>query len=376
MDEIKATGLVKKLGPGINTPHSDDKLSPPIPPNADTASTNESQKTTSEPNLKSNPRPGSTKRPVVPRKGVKTVFLWTNTHGGHHAVSVGIEQDTKAVEGERKMKPKPIDPGKIVCDICRKPHLKKSVSHDHSSLKTREWFMLMPHRTPNKSLYQHVSTAGHVMDFDADPHLPSPLQRFYWQHVFQVVHDIQVCDPGRIFICLYQFCTAGGHLKWMQNPAMQMFHRIHKWPVFMMATAKEQQYSLGFSFTQIFLNLVSEQLSARAATSKDGVEMTSPGTPARDLATNSDSVKSTPDMDGEGKGTKKKKEMGEATLEEVYDAAVARYWSTHEVELGHNARASSPSMRYGEIQSVAGKDSHVTALRVRDIFVTDVEKTC
>jgi len=278
--------------------------------------------------------------PVVPQKGVKSVFLWTNTHGGHHAVSVGVEERKKEGEGQGEMKPKAIDPGELICDVCGKAHLpdtqlKREMSHDHSSLKTREWFMLMPYRTPNTALYDCISTAGHVMDYKAPNHLSSPLQRFYWQHIFSVMHKSQKMEPGRAIICLYQFCTAGGHLKWMENSAMETFHRTQCWPVFMMATAREQQYSLGFSFTNIFLDRLVNEL-------KEDDNNDSSSSSSRKTST---------------------------TLKQLYTMSVEKYWKTHKVEATHNKRAASPSFKYGEIEFVCGKESGVLDISVERLFL-------
>mmetsp|Transcript_22856 Transcript_22856/g.34102 ORF Transcript_22856/g.34102 Transcript_22856/m.34102 type:complete len:460 (-) Transcript_22856:20-1399(-) len=262
------------------------------------------------------------KGPVVPKKGVKSVFFWMNTHGGHHSVSIGTEIDE---EDNKTLKPVAAPTKDVKCDICKKPHLTKDNTHEHSSLKTREWFFLLPYRTSNLSLFNTITTAGRNMDYHSDGHKWSPLNCFYWQHIFKAVHSMNTSDSKRNIICLYQFCTAGGHLKWMDNKAIRDFHNTHQWPVFMMATSREQQYSLGFSFTEIFLNYLLEAIKKNNA----------------------------------------------KTLGTLYDESVKEYWRTHKVEEKHNAQAHTASLKYGEIQFVSGKKSGIEESDVKRMFFND-----
>jgi len=55
-------------------------------------------------------------------------------------------------------------------------------------------------------------------------------------------------------------------------------------------------------------------------------------------------------------------------MQSLFDESLEWYWATHGVESSHNARAPSPSYKYGEIQVVAGEKSGITDLDVRQVF--------
>lgn len=266
-------------------------------------------------------------RKCVPKTGARSMFLWFNMHGSDHAVSVGVDE---------KGKPIKIQPGDRKCDVCNKPHLpklEKNYSHGHSTLATREWYMLMSHRSRDEKMYEYVSTAGHNMDPASPIHESSPLSRFYWQHMFRAIHKVQKSDPGRAVVCLYQFCTSGGHLKWMKNPGIRRFHSTHKWPIFMMATSRELQYSLGFSFSKIFLAHLAHFLARGSALEK------------------------------------------RVTLQESYDATLTQYWDSHRVEKRYNERAVTASARFGEVDFVVADGSGIGDQAIAELFLNEKAPT-
>lgn len=251
---------------------------------------------------------------VVPVQGVRSMFVWITTHGGHHEVSLGKDTETN--------KPIPVAPlDGSVCGVCEQVHnTSHEYDHPHSSLRTREWFMLFPHRTQDSELHQCVAHAGRNMNRETPPGEPSPMSCLYWQHLFQVYNAILAQDPGRPMVTLHQFCTSGGHLKFMQHKSYQDHHTVHRWPLFLMATSKEQQFSLGATFTLLFLEALQRALL---------------------------------------KG-------GETRLGEVYEVAREEYWQQHQVEKELNEAASSSSMRFGELENAHG--SAVAQLPVRELF--------
>eukprot|EP01063_Lacrimia_lanifica_P032874 TRINITY_DN56_c0_g4_i1.p1 TRINITY_DN56_c0_g4~~TRINITY_DN56_c0_g4_i1.p1 ORF type:complete len:479 (+),score=179.22 TRINITY_DN56_c0_g4_i1:168-1439(+) len=270
---------------------------------------------------------------VVPKEGVRSNFVWFTTHGGYHAVSVGHEPNE---EGESK--PTRIDPLDRICDVCHQPHVltedeaenKRRYDHEHSSLRTLEWFMLFPQRAKSLAKYGCVTTAGRDMtppDFmDSTQHTKlSPLTCLYWQQVFSAISD--GCIQGRDTVLLYQFCTSGGHCKWLEDERYAAHFNVKQWPIFQMATSKEQQYSLGGTFTMIFL----EALAA-------GVDRN-------------------------------------ATLREVWREAEARYWDTHRLEQQMNAASASPSSRFGEITYSEGTLSDIGDRPARNIFCNAASPT-
>lgn len=153
--------------------------------------------------LRGHPVPGGSGR-QIPEHGVNNVFLWLTSHGGHHAVSIGEQEDP---ESKTKVKPVPINPGDRPCDVCHEPHnnMNKTYSHGHSSLATREWFIQFGHRAPDLSMYGPITTAGWNMDPKSSPMQISPLTRLYWQQMFAALQDAWSQDPGRQVILLLQF---------------------------------------------------------------------------------------------------------------------------------------------------------------------------
>eukprot|EP00659_Diplonema_papillatum_P022939 gene22939-35162_t len=271
---------------------------------------------------------------VLPKSGVSSCFVWLTSHGGHHPVAVGDEVCEEGADEKEKEKgeqaltcfdgkrPLRINVADRVCDVCGSPHdAGKEYDHEHSSLKTREWFMLMPFRSTDAAKYGAVTTAGRDMRCAAvtdvkDLSVVSPLTCLYWQ---QVVSSIAApCAAGTKFVMLYQFCTSGGHCKWLTDPAYLRYLSVNEWPVFQMATSKEQQYSLGATFTTTFMSCLSNTIA------RDG------------------------------------------TLGDAYAEAERIYWQQHQVEAGMNARAVTPSLRFGEL--VVAEGSRLSQSKVRSLF--------
>jgi len=175
---------------------------------------------------------------VIPRYGVSSLFFWVTTHGSAHPISVGV---SKADDGQDRPVP--------VMDV--------SECEQSSSLDANEWFWIMPHRASDPSAYQFVRLAGYTIDPSADPaadHPHMPLYVVYWQQVFQVLHDSFTREPSRRFVAFYQFCLAGGHLSFLQRPAIRQHCNVDKWPIYMVASAAANQNSLGATLTNIFLD--------------------------------------------------------------------------------------------------------------------------
>ena len=282
--------------------------------------------------LAGNPqRPGDR---VVPKEGVGSLFVWFTSHGGHHAVAVG---ETEWQEGDpnyprtpQGTRPLRIPTYDKPCDMCASPHdEEEQYDHEHSSLRTREWFMLMPHRSTDMGTYGPVTTAGRDMVLphvtsSADVAKVSPLACLYWQQVVAAIAP--GCIAGRKTVMLYQFCTSGGHCKWLSDSRYLAHLQVDSWPVFQMATSREQQYSLGATFTNIFMNNVSEALKAR---------------------------------------------QGES-IREVFRRSEKQYWDQHKVEARMNASAQSEHDRFGELVFAEGIKSSVGDTPAAAVF----ENTC
>eukprot|EP01064_Diplonema_japonicum_P028639 TRINITY_DN4433_c3_g1_i1.p1 TRINITY_DN4433_c3_g1~~TRINITY_DN4433_c3_g1_i1.p1 ORF type:complete len:430 (+),score=64.42 TRINITY_DN4433_c3_g1_i1:46-1335(+) len=268
---------------------------------------------------------------VVPKDGVSSLFVWFTTHGGHHSVAIG---DTIWTEGDPAQpmtsdgrRPLGVDTKDRKCDVCREIHEpEKEYDHEHSSLRTREWFMLMPYRSANTSKYGAVTHAGRDMDLpDSIPTssmgMVSPLTCLYWQQVVSAIAP--ACMKGCKVVMLYQFCTSGGHCKWLEDEKYETHYDVQKWPIFQMATSREQQYSLGGTFTNIF-------------------------------------------MDCLGEGLRRSE-----TLSETYVRAEKAYWEQHRIEADMNKQAKSPALRFGELVNAQGTKSNVGSTPLAEVFVND-----
>jgi len=121
----------------------------------------------------------------------------------------------------------------------------------------------MPHQASDPSKYQFVRLAGYSIDSAADPageHLHLPLYVVYWQQVFEVLHALFEREPDRRVVAFYQFCLAGGHLSFLQRPAIRQHCNVDKWPIYMVASAAANQNSLGATLTNIFLEHLQRRL--------------------------------------------------------------------------------------------------------------------
>eukprot|EP00927_Polykrikos_kofoidii_P055407 TRINITY_DN49667_c0_g1_i1.p1 TRINITY_DN49667_c0_g1~~TRINITY_DN49667_c0_g1_i1.p1 ORF type:complete len:681 (+),score=91.27 TRINITY_DN49667_c0_g1_i1:62-2044(+) len=177
---------------------------------------------------------------VLPARGVGSVFFWVTTHGSAHPISVGAE-----ITSAGGMVPLPI--------------ADEAQSMQSVSLDTNEWFWIMPHQATDTRPYGFVRAAGYTIDPRADQsadHSHLPLFCVYWQHIFAVLHKTQAEDPGRKVVAFYQFCLAGGHLSFLQRPAIRQHWGIDEWPIYMVASAAANQNSLGATLTLIFLELL------------------------------------------------------------------------------------------------------------------------
>lgn len=83
---------------------------------------------------------------------------------------------------------------------------------------------------------------------------------------------------------LYQFCTSGGHFKFLNDPLFEAHFDVRSMPLFTIATSKydglsldlhscpqpwvcrEQQFSLGYTFTGLFLHKLSEAMKSGGET--------------------------------------------------------------------------------------------------------------
>eukprot|EP01060_Flectonema_neradi_P013428 TRINITY_DN2018_c0_g1_i1.p1 TRINITY_DN2018_c0_g1~~TRINITY_DN2018_c0_g1_i1.p1 ORF type:complete len:459 (+),score=29.78 TRINITY_DN2018_c0_g1_i1:88-1377(+) len=264
---------------------------------------------------------------VIPQTGVDSVFVWLTTHGGHHSVAVGVSEwrqgDPEYPKTSTNKVPVRIETNIRPCDLCGNPHIKdEQYDHEHSSLRTREWFMLMPRRSADPSSYGHVTHAGRDMDVNPVTENAggmSPLTCIYWQQVVSAIAP--GCQSGRKIVMLYQFCTSGGHCKWLSHTPYQKHYLVNKWPVFQMATSREQQFSLGATFTNIYMSCVAEGL------------------------------------------------LTDQTLDEAFKKAEQRYWEQHKVEARMNAQAASPGLRFGELVQASGSESNIGSTALREVFV-------
>eukprot|EP01062_Namystynia_karyoxenos_P018532 TRINITY_DN16913_c0_g1_i1.p1 TRINITY_DN16913_c0_g1~~TRINITY_DN16913_c0_g1_i1.p1 ORF type:complete len:490 (+),score=113.03 TRINITY_DN16913_c0_g1_i1:72-1472(+) len=272
-------------------------------------------------------RPGDR---VLPRSA-RSVFLWVTTHGGHQAVSTGAQPSDKedAYDG---LGPVEMDPQLRPCDVCGRPHeLRAGQDHDevydhpHSSLSTREWFLLMPRRSASAAQYDIVTTAGRNMDPHSHPGKWSPLCSVYAQQLFRCLAQGQQAAPGRVFVALYQFCTSGGHFKWLQTPSYGRSFGVDSWPFFVMSTSGELQFSLGGTFTAAYLDCMSRALDGRR----------------------------------------------EETLDDLWRQAEEQYWREHQLEADMNRQQQSPGQRFGEPTRQIGRESGVGGVPARRVFSND-----
>ena len=274
---------------------------------------------------------------VVPESGVDSVFVWFTSHGGYHSVAVGEteceEGDPEQPRTQHNTKPLHINTSDRVCDLCAAPHTEGTeYDHEHSSLRTLEWFASMPHRSLSTQQYGAVTTAGRDMllpskvSSEAELARLSPLTCLYWQQVVSAIAP--GCVSGRKVVMLYQFCTSGGHCKWLSNPSYLRHYNVDRWPVFQMATSREQQYSLGATFTVIFIACVTEEL-ARG---------------------------------------------GRRSLGDVFAEAEGRYWQQHPVMKRMNNEAQSASDRFGDLVVAKGDRSDIAETPIADIFKNSLQE--
>merc|ERR1711974_126799 len=87
-----------------------------------------------------------------------------------------------------------------------------------------------------------------------------PLFVVYWQQVFEVLHAMLQRDPDRRIVAFYQFCLAGGHLSFLERPAIREHWGVDRWPIYMIASAAANQNSLGATLTNIFLEQLRKAL--------------------------------------------------------------------------------------------------------------------
>jgi hypothetical protein len=89
--------------------------------------------------------------------------------------------------------------------------------HDHSSLSTRQWFLHLPVEVPSnrETIYHGISHGQH-------PHHRSLL---YWQHFAAAYEDMLRSAPARPIVALYNFCSSGGFLKYMDVSKRDHGHR-------------------------------------------------------------------------------------------------------------------------------------------------------
>mmetsp|Transcript_102330 Transcript_102330/g.177909 ORF Transcript_102330/g.177909 Transcript_102330/m.177909 type:complete len:648 (+) Transcript_102330:1-1944(+) len=191
---------------------------------------------------------------VVPRHGVTSLYFWVTTHGSAHPIS--IDKKSTPDGGEE---PVPID-DRAVCETS-------------CSLDANEWFWIMPHSATDLRPYDFVRLAGYTLDVEADPaaaHPHMPLFVVYWQQIFGVLHRMLELDPKRHIVTFYQFCLSGGHISFLQRPAIREHCGVDRWPIYMVASSAANQDSLGATLTNIFLEHLRRTL-ARGGRSPLGV---------------------------------------------------------------------------------------------------------
>ena len=55
--------------------------------------------------------------------------------------------------------------------------------------------------------------------------------------VFSVLHASLMEDQGRRVVAFYQFCLSGGHLNFLQRPAIRKHWGVDNWPIYMIASS-------------------------------------------------------------------------------------------------------------------------------------------
>ena len=155
-------------------------------------------------------------KPVVPRRGVKSLLLILISHG--HAHPAGPET------------------------------------------QHHEWYMHLPYPVPDSQaeLYEVVSHEGFR---DVDPHpdwewgFPKHRWRLYSQMLFQAYHTVLEQSPRRRLVVFHQFCLSGGAVEFMRRPSYRRYFGTRYWPVFAVTTAGCFEPALGS-----FVGIWSEEL--------------------------------------------------------------------------------------------------------------------
>lgn len=183
---------------------------------------------------------------VLPSEGVASLFFWVTTHGSAHPISIGSR------ETAGKEEPVPIHD--------------REVCEESDSLDANEWFWVMPHQATDLNPYAYVRLAGYTLDTKADPaaaHAHLPLYVVYWQQVFAVLHRTMQLNPDRRVVAFYQFCLSGGHISFLQRPAIRQHWGVDRWPMYMIASSSANQNSLGATLTVIFIELLQSRMRSR-----------------------------------------------------------------------------------------------------------------
>mmetsp|Transcript_31596 Transcript_31596/g.73671 ORF Transcript_31596/g.73671 Transcript_31596/m.73671 type:complete len:453 (-) Transcript_31596:171-1529(-) len=163
--------------------------------------------------------------PVLPQSGSACAVIGLYSHGWSHTVYPEETAEQQRLEAM------------VTCDLCGQPHTGESCSAgcpEHSSLRTREWYMHMPHEVPEERRreaagYGHVCTLGHEHPFSL---LYSTQLMLCLQKMFEMA-------PSRPVVVLHNYCGSGGALKWMRQRSYQTYTSLRQWPLAMVSSSAE-----------------------------------------------------------------------------------------------------------------------------------------
>ena len=147
--------------------------------------------------------------------------------------------------------------------------------------------------------------------------------------IFTAIHSIFERNPFVRFVMLGEFCNCDGFAKFMRQNSFKMHYGVDHWPVYLMMSSEEQQYSLSGPFIHSFTETLAKGVEAMA------------------------SGKAEPVM----------------SLKQLYAQTKEAYWGRCTVEAEMNAMMEDPTLRMGELHETYGMLSHVETLPISEIFV-------
>eukprot|EP00656_Telonema_subtile_P056332 TRINITY_DN8972_c0_g1_i3.p2 TRINITY_DN8972_c0_g1~~TRINITY_DN8972_c0_g1_i3.p2 ORF type:complete len:211 (-),score=57.34 TRINITY_DN8972_c0_g1_i3:167-799(-) len=131
----------------------------------------------------------------------------------------------------------------------------RALNHYHSSLKSREWVVAMPHHADDKSIFGALSWRHSEHS--------EPYGFLAWQHIFEGMGKIREASPDTQILVLTEACYSGGAIKFMDDESLNYWRELELWPIFLIATAGEAQQSIS-GLMQLFVAQCKLALEDRA----------------------------------------------------------------------------------------------------------------